>query len=160
MASFELKLAVVAEARRGHAVADIARRHRVSRQSVYRWTGRYARDGAASLRERSHRPRRPPRALLPETEALVCCVKQARPGWGAGQVVRELERMGLHHVPSVSTVRRVLRRNAAAPVSVPIEVPPLATEEIDEAGIDQAPVLPTEALENLQNIAERPSSSQ
>lgn len=57
MAQFRLR--VVAQARKSGDVSAAARLHRVSRQSVHRWIGRY--DGSLeSLMDRSHRPRRHP----------------------------------------------------------------------------------------------------
>ncbi|WP_431875924.1 helix-turn-helix domain-containing protein [Amycolatopsis sacchari] len=107
----DLKLAAVLDAEDGHPVSEIAKRHHVSRQSVYRWRRNYREQGPSGLRERPHRPRRRPQRMSPDVEALVYCIKQSRPDWGADRVVRELARLGLPHVPSTSSVRRALRRN-------------------------------------------------
>ena len=107
----DLKLAVVLEAERGHPVAEIAKRHDVSRQSVYRWRRSYQYQGTPGLRDRPHRPMRSPHRMSPDIKALVCCIKQSQPDWGAGRVVQELGRLDVTYVPSTSAVRRALRRN-------------------------------------------------
>jgi transposase len=90
----ELKLAAVREADEGQSITTVARRHKVSRQSVYRRSRTYHEEGALGLREKSRRPRRRPRRMARETEALVCCISQDRPTWGAARVATELERLG------------------------------------------------------------------
>lgn len=115
MISTELKLAAVREADAGQSVTIVARRHKVSRQSVYRWIATYREEGVQGLREKSHRPWRHPHRMARDTEALVCCIKQDRPTWGAARVAIELERLGVGHVPSTSSVRRVILRNDLSP---------------------------------------------
>lgn len=111
----ELKLAVVREVGEGQSITIVARRHNVSRQSVYRWSRTHREEGAQGLREKSRRPRRHPRRMARDTEALVCCINQSHPTWGAARVASELERLEVGHVPSTSSVRRAILRNELAP---------------------------------------------
>lgn len=72
---------VVKEVLHGRSQAEAARRHRVSRMSVYRWVQRY--DGRVeSLKERSRRPRSHPNAHRKEEYTLIKRVSSANKGLG------------------------------------------------------------------------------
>ena len=61
---------VIKEITKGRSVAETARRHRISRMSIYRWKKRY--DGTLeSLNERSHRPHRHPNQQTAEEYNLI-----------------------------------------------------------------------------------------
>ena len=72
---------VVKEVLRGRSQAEAARRHRVSRMSVYRWMQRY--DGSVeSLKERSCRPQSHPNAHRKDEYTLIKRVWSANKGLG------------------------------------------------------------------------------
>lgn len=72
---------VVKEVKRGRSQAEVARRHRVSRMSVYRWMQRY--DGSVeSLKEYSRRPQSHPNAHGKEEYTLIKRVWSANKGLG------------------------------------------------------------------------------
>jgi transposase len=72
---------VVKEVLKGRSVAEAARRHRISRMSVYRWLQRY--DGTVeSLKEKSHRPEGHPNAHSKQEYELVRRVRSANKGLG------------------------------------------------------------------------------
>lgn len=63
-------------------IAEIARKYRTSRTTVYRWLNRYTQAGNSGLLNRSCRPRSPhPKALKPRTvEAIIRLRKRTRYG--------------------------------------------------------------------------------
>ena len=72
---------VVKEVAKGRSVAEAARRHRISRMSVYRWQKRY--DGTVeSLKEKSHRPASHPNAQSKQEYELIRRVQSHNKGLG------------------------------------------------------------------------------
>ncbi|MDN4609423.1 IS481 family transposase [Arthrobacter burdickii] len=61
----------------GRPVAHIAAELGVSRQTAYRWVGRYRAEGTAGLRDRSSRPRSSPRRTSADREQEVLQARQA-----------------------------------------------------------------------------------
>lgn len=61
----------------GRPVAHIAAELGVSRQTAYRWIGRYRAEGTAGLRDRSSRPRSSPRRTSADRERAVLQARQA-----------------------------------------------------------------------------------
>ncbi|WP_188267915.1 MULTISPECIES: helix-turn-helix domain-containing protein [unclassified Streptomyces] len=101
----------VREVLAGRPVGEVARRHGVSRQTLYVWRQRYAAHGEGGLRDRSRRPHRSPARIDPSVEALICSLRERHPDWGAGRLCAALEDLGVTAPPSRSTVHRVLVRN-------------------------------------------------
>jgi transposase len=93
----------------------VARRYGVSRQAVYGWLGRYARDGLAGLADHSRRPRSQPRQLDAQIEALICQLRGAHPRWGPRRLLYELGKARVSPLPSRSTIYRVLVRHGLVP---------------------------------------------
>jgi transposase len=91
----EHRLRAVMEVRAGAAVAEVAVRYGVSRQSVYAWVVRYERDGPAGLVDKSRRPRTSPHRISAEVEALICELRRSHPRWGARRLVFELAERGI-----------------------------------------------------------------
>ena len=74
---------IVARVLAGHRPGEVAKQLGISRQTVYKWWGRWRTEGAAGLVDRSSRPHRMPRKTSPETvEAIVA----ARTAHHAGPV--------------------------------------------------------------------------
>src|SRR5438552_15002325 len=92
--------AVLAVVQDGWKVTEVARRLGVSRQAVHTWISRYEQGGLASLADRSHRPESCAHQTLPETEALICELRREHPGWGPRRIEHQLQKAGVHPVPS------------------------------------------------------------
>jgi transposase InsO family protein len=85
----------------GHAVAAVARDFRVSARTVWKWVGRYRREGVAGLRDRSSRPGRMPRQLARARRRQI--LRGRRKRWSSLQIAQ-------YYALPVSTVVRVQRR--------------------------------------------------
>ena len=107
----EQRYHAVLEVEAGCPVTEVAARHGVSRQSVHAWVARYRAGGLAALADRSHRPQACPHQIAAGVESLVCELRQAHPRWGPVRLAFELEQRGVHPVPSLATLYRVLARN-------------------------------------------------
>lgn len=99
---------VVKEVLHGRSQTEAARRHRVSRMSVYRWVRRY--DGSIeSLKEKSHRPNSHPAMQDKKEYELIRRVKSANKGLGLVCLHLILEeRHG--YTRSVSGLYRAMKR--------------------------------------------------
>mgnify|MGYP003694597411 CR=1 FL=1 len=85
----EQRLRAVWEVLDGASVSEVARRFRVSRQSVHSWLRRYAAD--QGLGDRSSRPHGCPHQMSPATEARIVEIRRAHPVWGADRIGYQLE---------------------------------------------------------------------
>ena len=90
---------------------ELCRRFRISAPTGYKWLGRYKREGAPGLEDRSHRPRQQPKRSSPELEQRVVEVRGENPAWGGRKIRKVLERAGQGPLPSASTVSAILRRH-------------------------------------------------
>src|SRR5271165_1187628 len=100
----QMRLELLLEPERtGDSVAEVCRRHNVSRASFYRYRARYLREGETGLVPRSRAPRSSPGQIDPQLEAMICALRRRRPRWGARRIRAELSRAGVQ-VPAVSTV--------------------------------------------------------
>jgi transposase InsO family protein len=107
----ELKLAVLLEPERtGASVAEVCRRHGISRASFYRYRRRYLDEGVDGLEARSRRPRSSPGQIDAGLEVEIVMMRRRHPGWGARRIHAELARSG-REPPAVATVHRALKRN-------------------------------------------------
>jgi transposase InsO family protein len=108
----ELKLNVLFEPERsGESVAEVCRRHGISRASYYRYRERYRAEGADGLVERSRKPQGSPWQLDPGLERTICELRTRHPRWGARRIRAELARGGVGWLPAISTIHQVLKRN-------------------------------------------------
>lgn len=107
----ELKLAVLLEPERtGASVAEVCRRHGISRASYYRYRRRYLDEGVEGLEPRSRRPRSSPGKIDPSLEVEIVTLRKRHPRWGARRIEAELARAGWQP-PAVATIHRALTRN-------------------------------------------------
>jgi transposase InsO family protein len=107
----ELRLDVLLEVERtGATVAEVCRRHGISRDTYYRYRRRYLLEGLEGLEDRSRVPRRSPAQMAPGLEARICRMRKDHPRWGARRIGAELARAGVDP-PAVSTIHQALRRN-------------------------------------------------
>ncbi|MEU4654939.1 helix-turn-helix domain-containing protein [Streptomyces sp. NPDC023723] len=110
---------LLAPERDGLSVAEVCRRHGVSRKTFYAYRARYRAEGPPGLVRRSRRPKSSPARTAREVEALIVQIRDAHPRWGARRIHNEMLRRGLRTVPAVSTVHAVLRRSGRLPEAVP-----------------------------------------
>ena len=107
----ELKLVVLLEPERaGLSVAEVCRRHGISRASYYRYRRRYLDEGVEGLWPRSRRPRSSPGQIDPSLELEIVTMRKRHPRWGARRIHAELARAG-REPPAVATIHRALKRN-------------------------------------------------
>ena len=108
----EQRYRAVWEVLEGASVIEVARRFKVSRQSVHSWLTRYAADGGlGGLGDRSSRPHGCPHQMSPATEARIVEIRRAHPAWGADRIGYQLERDGMGPVPGRTSIYRALVRN-------------------------------------------------
>jgi len=113
---------VVLASRAGLAFTELCRRFGVSRKTGYKWLTRYKVGGQAALAERSRRPHRSPRQVVPVVAQAVIALRQETT-WGARKLRQRLLAQGHAAVPAASTCTAILRRadllkkeRAAAPL--------------------------------------------
>ena len=95
----------------GMSVTDVARRNKVSRQSVHTWLRRYANGGMAALADKSSRPESCPHQMAPVIEARVVELRRAHPRWGPRSIRTQLAKDGFTPVPGRSSIYRTLVRH-------------------------------------------------
>jgi transposase InsO family protein len=105
----EQRLRTVGEVLDGASVTEVARRFKVSRQSVHVWLRRYAAD--QGLADRSSRPHSCPHQMSPATEAKIVELRRAHPAWGADRIGYQLASDGVLPVPGRTSIYRALLRN-------------------------------------------------
>lgn len=94
----------------GESIAEISRRHQVSRQTVHKWIARYQEHGEEGLAELSRAPRQHPQAVRAEWRERICAARREHRLWGAPKLEWALkQRYGGEAVPSASTIGRVLK---------------------------------------------------
>jgi transposase len=117
----EQRLRAVWEVLDGASVTEVARRFKVSRQSVHVWLRRHA--AHQGLGDRSSRPHGCPHQMSPVVEARVVEIRRAHPAWGTDRIGYQLERVGVWPVPGRTSISRAAgaeragRAGAAAPSS-------------------------------------------
>ena len=82
--------AVLEVLRDGVAVAEVARRYEVTRQSVHRWLRLYAAEGLPGLVDRSSKPLSCPHQMDPVVEARIVELRRANEGWGPISIGHQL----------------------------------------------------------------------
>jgi transposase InsO family protein len=95
----------------GATVTDVARRHRVARQTLHDWLRKYAAEGLRGLADRSSRPLSCPHQMDPVVEARIVEMRRAHPGWGPRTILFWLEREGVAPLPGRTSVERCLVRH-------------------------------------------------
>src|SRR4029450_1549530 len=98
----EQRLRAVGEVLDGASVTEVARRFKVSRQSVHVWLCRYAAD--QGLGDRSSRPYGCPHQMSAVTEAKIVEIRRAHPGWGADRMGSPAPRDGIGRVPGRTSI--------------------------------------------------------
>lgn len=95
----------------GANISALCREYGISRKTGYKLLRRFEEEGAAGLKDRSHRPRQSPGRSAEAVVSAVLRVRDAHPAWGPRKIRRVLEREGRTDLPSPSTISAILRRN-------------------------------------------------
>lgn len=104
--------AFVEEARKPKAnMSQLCHKYGISRPTGYKWLWRYQELGLAGLKEQSRRPHSSPNQTSTEVEDLIISLRQKHPAWGAVTLKAILEGRGHQHIPSASTITRILHRH-------------------------------------------------
>jgi transposase InsO family protein len=89
---------------------ELCRRFGITPKTAYKWLGRYAREGASGLQDRSRRPRRSPaRTVAPVERRVIQLRREARNSWGGRKLARLLAEQGGPRL-APSTITGILRR--------------------------------------------------
>lgn len=99
----------------GSNVSGFCRKHKISRQTFYKWRKRFADHGIEGLHEQSRRPRSTPNLASPEVEDAVVLWRKQLAGDGADHGPESIRWHLVRHggprpVPHVSTIARILSR--------------------------------------------------
>jgi len=95
----------------GASVTDVARRNKVSRQTVHEWLVKYANQGLVGLMNRSTKPLSCPHQMSPVVEARVIELRRDHPGWGPRTLGHRLGVEGFDPVPGRTSIYRCLVRH-------------------------------------------------
>jgi transposase InsO family protein len=95
----------------GANLREICRRFKVSPKTLYKWIGRYRRQGEAGLENRSRRPHRSPRRIAGSMEKKILSAQEQYRGWGARKIRKRLQDLGHQDLPAASAIHRILVRN-------------------------------------------------
>ncbi|WP_406369922.1 IS481 family transposase [Streptomyces sp. NBC_01550] len=127
---------LIQRVRSGRPVAHVAEEMGISRATAHKWVRRWRAEGDPGLFDRSSRPHTTPHRTVPETEAAVCDLRQARKlgparigpilGLPASTVHRILTRHGLNRLawldrPTGEPIRRYERSRPGELVHVDIK---------------------------------------
>ena len=95
------------------SIAEVCRRHGISRKTGYKWLTRYEQKGVDGLVDESRRPLQSPLKSSKATEEEVLKVRAEHPCWGGRKIRRVLinEGFDIGGVPAASTVTNILRRH-------------------------------------------------
>lgn len=100
-----------------YTVSDLARRHAVSRKSVYKWLERFGAKSWEGLQEESRARHHQAQAIGAEVEAAIVALKARWPDWGAPKLRSKLaQQIGAQRCPAESTVSAVLKRHGLVKV--------------------------------------------
>ena len=89
---------------------DLCQRFGISAPTGYKWRARYRAEGETGLADRPRRPHTSPQRTPAAIEAAVLVVRDQFPGWGGRKINAFLARQGHEHLPSPSTITRILER--------------------------------------------------
>ena len=106
------KISFIEDFERGDlSVAELCRRHGISRSCGNKWIKRFKEFGHTGLEALSRKPRRSPLKSTDDMEARVVEIRKAHPVWGGRKIQKVLQREGQLNVPAPSTITNILRRH-------------------------------------------------
>lgn len=94
----------------GARMSSLCREYGISRETGYKWLGRFKREGPDGLEEHSRRPHATPLATAEEVVAAVLELRERYPRRGPKKLVVLLRSKLGAATPSVATVARILKR--------------------------------------------------
>lgn len=95
-----------------HYVSDLCFRYKISRDTAYKWIGRFMNDGPDGLMDRSHQALRVHNKTPVEVEQAILALRLRHPSWGAKKLLVVLnERQPSLELPHRATVCDILSRN-------------------------------------------------
>jgi len=98
------------------SVAELCRRHGISRKTGYKWIGRVEREGRAGLSERSRRPKSASELTAPHVVEALLGARGRHPTWGAKKLLAHVARKHPRWtLPAKSTAHDILKRNGLIP---------------------------------------------
>ena len=117
VAVFDARLRFVQDVqRRVFSLAELCRRHGISRPVAYKWLHRFAQEGPSGLADHSRRPRCSPTASAPALVAALCALRERRPHWGAKKLLAKLQRLEPDWaLPHPATAHAILKRAGLIP---------------------------------------------
>jgi transposase InsO family protein len=111
----EQRRQLVLEYGQGESVAELSRLYKVSRETVYKWIGRFAEEGEAGLEDRSRAPREHPQRVAEGIREQVLELRREHARWGPRKLKAYME---AHHPrrwwPATSTIGDWLREEGLA----------------------------------------------
>lgn len=97
------------------AFAELCRRYGISRQTGYKWRGRWEAEGEAGLQEQSRAPLHSPQQMSGEVRKRVLEARMAHPRWGPRKLRGYLAgRYPGESWPAASSIAELLRREGLA----------------------------------------------
>ena len=106
-----LKMEFVKKAMKPHArMSSLCLEYGISRETGYKWLGRYKREGFDGLEEKSRRPKSSPLGTAEDVVVAILKLREAYPRRGPKKLRVQLERTLGSVTPSTATIARVLKR--------------------------------------------------
>jgi len=120
----QMRIDAIRRRLRGESVTSICHALGTSRRWFYYWFHRYSPADASWSRDRSRAPHHQAQKLPPDVERLVCEVRNRLLGQkyaqrGAVAVQWELRRLGVHPLPGIWTINRIIHRHNLRPAVLP-----------------------------------------
>jgi transposase len=99
----------------GKTVYEIARNCRTSRTNVYKWLSRYRPGNREWFLNQPRRPKHSPTKIPDEVERIIVnlhfTLKESGYQSGARSIQFEMENLCITHIPSISTINRILKKH-------------------------------------------------
>ena len=113
----DARLRFVRDVQRGvFSVAELCRRHHISRPVAYKWLARFEEAGPPGLADQSRRPLTCPHATDRELVIALCELRRRRPHWGAKKLLVKLQRLQPDwKLPHPATAHAILKREGLIP---------------------------------------------
>jgi len=93
------------------SMTELCARYGISRKTGYKWLDRYAEQGRAGLRDRSHAPQQCPHKIADDVARAICEARRAHPSWGPRKLLDWLgRREPTRPWPAASTAGDLLAR--------------------------------------------------
>jgi len=107
------KIEFINEWRSGsYSIAELCREFEISRPTAYKYIKRYQQEGIDGLAEKSRVHRSHPAKIPSDIEERIIFHRKNHPRWGGKKIWKYLHQdFTEEHIPSISTVNRVLTRN-------------------------------------------------